>query len=84
MSESKIMWQVSETDPYKKSQKRAMANMVRACEEMTNYFTKEQCLTFAINCIDELTSDKPAQNNVEHLFKSVDEDVLFDVPYKKY
>jgi hypothetical protein len=79
--EHKMMWKVSDTDNYKKAQKHAMANMVRACEEMTTYFNKTDCLTFAINCIDELTSENPIPKT--DLFQSVNEDVLFDIPYKR-
>ncbi len=82
-AEQKMMQNVSDRQMYKKSQRHAMANMIRACEEMTSYFTIEECYLFAINCIHELTSDKDISSDINHLFQGVDENVLFSIPYRR-
>jgi hypothetical protein len=69
---------------FTKLQRQAMANMIRACEEMTERFTREEVLTFAINLIDILTSNKNLKDDTSEMFQSVDEDVLFSIPYRKY
>ncbi len=72
------------TQTFTKLQRQAMANMLRACEEMTERFTTEEVLIFAINSIDILTSNKQIKDDMSEMFQSVDEDVLFSIPYRKY